>query len=187
MRHYELVSRSTQMNCPAGFQIMYAQLGSVSDANARLPKMSVIENKIPNTIPVSTVFIVKTPRNVRHISLGRACQKCAVGAVSSVTEAICRAYTPGAVFYPKAKIACSNVSRAAGSRLPRPDVPFISGLVQSWEPLSFRVFAEQIASEIVAADRHNRQDQDSKAAAARSRNDRHYQTNPISVGGALAP
>jgi len=90
-RHYELVSRSTQMNCPAGFQIMYAQLGSVSDANARLPKMSVIENKIPNTIPVSTVFIVKTPRNVRHISLGRACQKCAVGAVSSVTGAICHA------------------------------------------------------------------------------------------------
>ena len=182
MRSYESVSRSAQMNCPC-CQIMYVQEGSASDATARLPKMSAIENKIP----VSTVFIRKAPRYVRHISLGRACQKCAVGAVSSVTEAICRAYTPGAVFYPKAKIACSNVSRAAGSRLPRPDVPFISGLVQSWEPLSFRVFAEQIASEIVAADRHNRQDQDSKAAAARSRNDRHYQTNPIFVGGALAP
>src|SRR6516165_8461307 len=86
MRSYESVSRSAQMNCPC-CQIMYVQEGSASDANARLPKMSAIENKIP----VSTVFIRKAPRYVRHISLGRACQKCAVGAVSSVTEAICHA------------------------------------------------------------------------------------------------
>ena len=58
VRSYELVSESTQMNRPC-FQIMYAQSGSVSDANARLPKMSAIENTIPNTIPVSTVFIGK--------------------------------------------------------------------------------------------------------------------------------
>jgi hypothetical protein len=45
-----------------------------------LPKMSAIENTTPNTILVSTVFIGKAPRYVRHISLGRACQKCAVGA-----------------------------------------------------------------------------------------------------------
>jgi hypothetical protein len=83
---------------------MYAQSGSVSDANARLPKMSAIENTIPNTIPVCTVFIRKGPRYVRHISLGRACQKCAVGAVSSVTGAICRAYAQGALFYAKVKL-----------------------------------------------------------------------------------
>jgi hypothetical protein len=35
-----------------------------------LPKMSAIENTIPNTIPASTVFIGKAPRDVRHISLG---------------------------------------------------------------------------------------------------------------------
>ena len=39
----------------ACFQIMYGQYGSVSDANARLLKMSAFEN----TIPVSTVFIGK--------------------------------------------------------------------------------------------------------------------------------
>ena len=55
---YELESRSTQMYRPC-FQIMYAQSGTVPDANARLPKMSAIENTIPNTIPVSTVFIGK--------------------------------------------------------------------------------------------------------------------------------
>ena len=111
MRHYELVSRSTQMNCPAGFQIMYAQLGSVSDANARLPKMSVIENKIPNTIPVSTVFIVRTPRNVRHMSkMRRWC--CVIGHRGDLPR-----YTQGAVFFAKVKIARSNVSRAAVSRL----------------------------------------------------------------------
>jgi hypothetical protein len=77
-RHsYKLVLRSTQMYCPC-FQIMYAQLGSVSDANARFPKMSEIENTIPNTIPVSTGFIGKAPRNASQISLRRGCQKCAV-------------------------------------------------------------------------------------------------------------
>jgi hypothetical protein len=45
---------------------MYAQSGSVSDANARLPKMTALQN----TIPVSSVFIGKAPRYVRHISLG---------------------------------------------------------------------------------------------------------------------
>src|SRR5690349_17984821 len=89
---------------------MYAQSGSVSDANARLPKMTAIENAIPSTIPVSTVFIGKAPRYIRHISLRRACQKCAVGAVSSVIGAICRAYTQGALFYAKVKSARSNVS-----------------------------------------------------------------------------
>jgi hypothetical protein len=38
---------------------MYVQSGSVSDANTRLPKMGVIENTIPNTIPVNTVFMGK--------------------------------------------------------------------------------------------------------------------------------
>jgi hypothetical protein len=38
---------------------MYAQSGSVSDANARLAKMSAIKNTIPNTIPVSVIFIGK--------------------------------------------------------------------------------------------------------------------------------
>ena len=104
---------------------MYAQLGSVSDANARLPKMSVIENKIPNTIPVSTVFIVKTPRNVRHISLGRACQKFLRESMSKMRRWCCvighrgdlPRYTQGALFFAKVKIARSNVSRAAVSRL----------------------------------------------------------------------
>jgi hypothetical protein len=38
---------------------MDGQDGSVSDANARLLKMSAIENTIPNMIPVRTVFIGK--------------------------------------------------------------------------------------------------------------------------------
>ena len=46
------------MYCPC-FQIVYVQQGSVSDANARLPKMSAIEN----TIPISTVFIGKLLAN----------------------------------------------------------------------------------------------------------------------------
>jgi len=48
--------------------------------------MSAIENTITNTIPVSTVFIGKAPRYLPHISLRRACQKCAVGALTFVTE-----------------------------------------------------------------------------------------------------
>ena len=34
-----------------------SQLGRASEANARLLKMSAIENTIPNTIPVTTVFM----------------------------------------------------------------------------------------------------------------------------------